>query len=115
VRKVFGGGWRQAGFLAAAGIYALDNHTERLKEDHARAKTLAKHFLNIPYMKKVYDVPTNIVILEMEDADSTVNLIDKLKGNNILVSAFGRNKIRMVTHLDFDDAMLDRFIEVLKA
>ena len=115
VRKVFGGGWRQGGFLAAAGIYALDNHLERLKEDHARAKILAKHFSDIPYMKKVYDVPTNIVILEMEDGESTFNLINKLKENNILVSAFGRNKIRMVTHLDFDDAMLDRFIDVLKA
>ncbi|MGZ5244659.1 MAG: threonine aldolase family protein [Bacteroidia bacterium] len=115
IRKVFGGGWRQAGFLAAAGIYALDNHINRLLEDHIRAKTLAKHFSALPYIQKVYDVPTNIVIVETEDAPSAQNFIGKLKENNILVSSFGQNKIRMVTHLDFDDAILDRFIDVLNS
>lgn len=114
IRKVLGGGWRQAGFLAAAGIYALDNHIDRLREDHIRAKTLAKHFSDLPYITKVYDVPTNIVIVETEDAASAQNFIGMLKENNILVSSFGKNKIRMVTHLDFDDAMLDRFDEVLE-
>ncbi len=114
IRKVLGGGWRQAGYLAAAGIYALDNHVERLREDHLRAKALAKHFSAIPYLERVYDVPTNIVILEMQSPEAANNLITFLKQNNILVSAFGKNRIRMVTHLDFDDTMLDRFIDVLK-
>lgn len=114
VRKVFGGGMRQAGFLAAAGIYALDNHIQRLKEDHKRAKEIGKVLETLPYVESVMPVDTNIVIFNLTDKYTAVSFEEALKPHGIKLAAFGKQTIRFVTHLDFTDEMLAKVIEVLK-
>jgi threonine aldolase len=108
IRKSFGGGMRQAGFLAAAAIYALDHHIERLKEDHLRAKSIGKILENHILVKKVFPVVTNIVIAELEGV-STEEMLQKLSENDIKAVKFGKNLIRFVTHLDFGDDLLSEF------
>ncbi len=114
LRKVFGGGWRQAGYLAAAGIYALDHHVQRLKEDHRRAKMLGKMLLDQPFVTGVLPVETNIVIFSLPSAETTQRVLDHWRSRNILAAAFGKNSIRLVTHLGFDNAQMDQFADVLK-
>jgi threonine aldolase len=114
VRKLMGGGWRQAGFLAAAGIYALDHHIQRLAEDHVRAQRIALALQELSLVEEILPVETNIVIFKLNSEKTTQDLLDYLKEQQILASAFGKDKIRMVTHLDFTDAMLERLIFVLK-
>ena len=113
IRKVFGGGMRQAGFMGAAGLYALENNIPRLKEDHKRAKTLGKSLATLPFVKSMMPVDTNIIIFELKD-ETPEQFLAKLAQYNIKALAFGHTQIRLVTHLDFDDRMLDRTIEVLK-
>ncbi|WP_373523628.1 low specificity L-threonine aldolase [Aquiflexum sp.] len=108
VRKAFGGGMRQAGFLAAAGIYALDNHVERLKEDHARAKELGKMLENHPLVSAVFPVATNIVIARLNGI-SPEEMLHKLAAKEIKGVRFGKDQIRFVTHLDFGDKGLEEF------
>jgi threonine aldolase len=112
VRKRFGGGWRQAGFLAAAGIYALDNHIDRLKEDHARAKTLAKIISSKSEIIDIMPVETNIVIFQLAKGLLSVDYVEMLKQKGILASTFGKDKVRLVTHLDFIDEHLEGFRRV---
>lgn len=115
VRKIFGGGMRQAGILAAAGSYALKNNVTRLKEDHVRAKKIEQELKQLPYIDSVLPVYTNIVIFNLKPEMIPGEAFEKkLLDDNIKISAFGKNTIRMVTHLDFDDAMLAKTIEVLK-
>jgi threonine aldolase len=114
MRKVYGGGMRQAGFLAAAGIYALDNHIIRLKEDHVRAAELGKVLSKISWIKSVMPVDTNIVIFSVADHLTPEQVLSKLEENQIKAIKFGAKEIRLVTHLDFDDRMLEKTIEVLK-
>ena len=114
IRKVFGGGMRQAGFLAAAGIYALDHHIKRLKEDHIRAREIGKALSNLPYVESVLPVDTNIVIFNLTDKYTAATFEEALKPHNIKCAAFGKQTIRFVTHLDFTDDMLTKVIEVLK-
>jgi threonine aldolase len=114
VRKVFGGGMRQAGFLAAAGIFALDNNINRLKEDNNRAKELGKVLSNLSYVESVLPVDTNIVIFNLTDKYTAVTFEEALKPFDIKLAAFGKQTIRFVTHLDFTDEMLEKVIEVLK-
>ena len=114
VRKVFGGGMRQAGFLAAAGIYALDHHVERLREDHQRAKELGKVMAGLPYVQNVLPVETNIIIFDLSDKMPPEDFVKKLGKENIKAVGFGKQAVRFVTHLDFTDAMLERTIRVLK-
>ena len=113
-RKVLGGGMRQIGYLAAAGIYALDNHVERLAEDHAKAKRIAKVLETSPYIKMVEPVETNIIIFYVADGINEQDFVQKLKEKNILITGMGQGKLRIVTHLDVTDEMVDRLIEVLK-
>ena len=113
VRKVFGGGMRQAGFYAAAGIYALDNNIERLKEDHHRVKQIVEILQTTSYVKDVLPVETNIVIFNLNDNLKPGEFIEKLAKQNIKVSGFGKQAIRIVTHLDFDDVMLEKVKSVL--
>jgi threonine aldolase len=113
IRKVMGGGWRQAGFLAAAGIYALDHHIQRLAEDHRRAAIIAGHLQDLPFVKSILPAETNIVIFQTPSERINNGLLAYMKENQILASAFGKDKIRLVTHLDFTDAMLERLMEVL--
>ena len=106
IRKVFGGSMRQAGYLAAAGIYALDNHVARLANDHQRAKEIVEILNQLPYIEKVEPVDTNIIIFYLpEDVDETA-FIEKVKQKDILMISMGDRKLRMVTHLDFTDDML---------
>jgi len=109
VRKRLGGGWRQAGFLAAAGIYALDNHVDRLQEDHARAKEIAKNCAGLPWVDSILPVTTNIVIIQLKDGIRSVDQVAQLKAQGIFCAPFGPQYIRFVTHLNFDDAALVAF------
>lgn len=102
-RKVMGGGWRQAGFLAGAGIYALDHHVERLKEDHARARAIGNMFEHLPVVEEIFPVDTNIVIIRLAEGLSEVDYVNKLAQQGILAVTFGKNLVRFVTHLDFTD------------
>jgi threonine aldolase len=115
IRKVFGGGMRQAGYLAAAGIYAFDYHIERLKEDHQRAKEIGKVLLSCSFVKELMPVDTNILIFELIDGIDVNNFLAKLKTQNVLAVPFGANQVRFVTHLDFDDDMLTHTIQVLQS
>ena len=111
VRKVFGGGMRQAGYLAAAGIYALDNNIERLRDDHEKARTIGKELEGCSFVNNVMPIDTNILIFSVDDVDE---ILEKLKQNGILGVKFGANQIRFVTHLDFTDDMLEETVSVLR-
>jgi len=108
VRKVFGGGMRQAGFLAAAGIYALDHQVERLKEDHRRARVLGQFLVQAPHVAEVLPVATNIVIARLEGKSPEMYL-QELSSKGIKGVKFGKDLVRFVTHLDFGDAHLEEF------
>lgn len=115
-RKVFGGGMRQAGFLAGAGLFALKNNIPRLKDDHAKAKQLEEVLSSLYYVDSILPVYTNIVIFNLKREIITGEQFEKrLAEKNIKISAFGKHTIRLVTHLDFTDSMLNRTIEVLKS
>ncbi|MCB0475660.1 MAG: aminotransferase class I/II-fold pyridoxal phosphate-dependent enzyme [Flavobacteriaceae bacterium] len=113
-RKVFGGGMRQIGYLAAAGIYALDNHVERLAEDHAKAIKIAEVLKASPYIKKVEPVETNIIIFYVADGMNEQDFVQKLKENDIWIVGMGQGKLRIVTHLDVTDEMVDILLDKLK-
>ncbi|MGB0881484.1 MAG: threonine aldolase family protein [Vicingaceae bacterium] len=115
IRKLLGGGMRQAGYLAAAGIYGLENNVERLKEDHARAKKLGSVLNELSFVEKVLPVYTNIVIFEVANSIKHTDIIEKLAQKNVKVVAFGPQQIRLVTHLNFTDEMLKKTIKVLKS
>lgn len=114
VRKVMGGGMRQAGFLAAAGIYALDHHIDRLTEDHRRAKTLADAIAGLPGIVHVIPPETNIVIFDVDPAVGEANFLTALEAKGVRAVPFGKNRVRMVTHLDADDADIARAAEAVK-
>lgn len=112
-RKVFGGGMRQAGFLASAGIYALKNNIQRLKEDHKRAKSISEILLKTGWIESLMPVDTNILIFKLKPAYKAEILVEKLKDNSVFCFAIGGNSIRMVTHLDFSDEMLNKFSDII--
>lgn len=113
IRKVFGGGMRQAGIIAAAGLYALDHHIKRLADDHRRAKEIEKALKAVSLVEEILPVETNIVIFNMSDKITGAEFIKKLAGHNIKASGFGKQSVRMVTHLDFKDEMLEKVIATL--
>lgn len=113
-RKVFGGGMRQAGFFAAAGLYALDNNILRLKDDHKRAAALGAAVKALPYVKEVLPVDTNIIIFTLHDAMPVDYFMQRLADNGVKCAYFGKQTVRFVTHLDIDDKMIDKAIDVLK-
>ena len=100
-RKVMGGGWRQAGFLAAAGIYALDHQVNRLKEDHARARFIGQIFESKSEVEEIYPVDTNIVIIRISSNISAPDYVNHLGEKGIRAVTFGKNLVRFVTHHDF--------------
>ena len=114
VRKVFGGGMRQAGYLAAAGIYALDHHIKRLGEDHQRAREIGKVLSQLSWVKEVKPVDTNIVIFVVAEKFTPEQVLHKLAEKNIKALKFGPQEIRLVTHLDFTDDMLAKSVDVFK-
>ena len=114
VRKVMGGGMRQAGYLAAAGIYALDYQVERLRDDHARARQLATVLAELPWVAAIRPVQTNIVIFDLVPPLTPAVLLDFLKKNGVTASAFGPQTIRFVLHLDVTQEMVERVAQVLR-
>jgi len=115
VRKMLGGGMRQAGFLAAAGIYALDHHMNRLTEDHKKANEIASVLNQLDFIKKVEPLDTNIIIFELDEALLTENeFLERLSENNIQIIGMGQGKLRMVTHLDYTEAMHNTTLDILK-
>ncbi|WP_343680169.1 GntG family PLP-dependent aldolase [Chryseobacterium arthrosphaerae] len=114
-RKAMGGGWRQAGGLAAAGIYALDHHIPLLKQDHIRAQKTADLLLKHTEIIRLYPVETNIVIGELPENIEAVDFVAGMKEKNILCSPFGKHLVRFVTHLDFTDAHLEMLESRLKS
>lgn len=114
IRKIFGGGMRQSGFLAAAAIYALDNHIERLAEDHKKAKEIGAALAAKSFIKKVEPIETNIVIFEIDESFMTSDqFVHKLKEKNILIIGMGQGKLRMVTHLDYTNDMHGELLKQL--
>ncbi len=111
IRKAFGGGMRQAGFIAAAGIYALENNITRLEEDHAHAKQIADAIATKSFVQLVLPVETNIIIFELKDGMTAAELVAKLKNNSILGYAISPNRVRLVTHLDINPEMVKRTIQ----
>jgi threonine aldolase len=115
VRKVFGGGMRQAGFLAAAGLYALHHQVDRLQEDHRRAQVLGALIGTLPFVQQVLPVYTNIVIFHLDPKTMSGTSFEKqMMERGIRVSSFGKQTIRLVTHLDFTEKMLEQTIEALQ-
>lgn len=113
VRKLFGGNMRQSGYLAAAGIYALDNNINRLEQDHRRAKELGNLLKMMPWVEKVEEVETNILIFKIKSTVDEAEFMALLKQKNILISSMGQGKLRMVTHLDYKEVMHTYVLETL--
>ncbi|SHF12742.1 L-threonine aldolase [Flavobacterium fontis] len=113
IRKIFGGGMRQAGYLAAAGMYALQNHILRLEEDHKRAQELGALLATLPWVAKVEPIETNIIIFSVRPTLDEQWVIDKLKQKNIHISSMGPGKLRIVTHLDYKQVMHSYVMEHL--
>ena len=113
-RKVFGGGMRQAGSLAAAGIYALDHHVDRLKQDHQKALLIKNALVKKDFVTEVFEVETNIVIAKIEGKYNATQLASLLKEHHILVIAMTPALVRFVLHLDITDDMLATTIDTIE-
>jgi threonine aldolase len=113
VRKVFGGGMRQAGFLAATAIYALDHHIERLAIDHRHAKLIEAVLQKHPLVKMVLPVETNLIIFEMHERADPRRFIAQMKEKQILLLPISENRLRMVTHLDITAEMVEVVVTAL--
>lgn len=114
IRKMLGGGMRQVGYLAAAGIYAIQNNVNRLVDDHRRAKQLGDILQTLPWVEKVEPVETNILIFSLKKGFDENLLIEKLKQKSIFISSMGPGKLRIVTHLDYKEVMHNYVIDTLK-
>jgi threonine aldolase len=115
LRKVFGGNMRQVGYLAAAGLYALDNNIHRLVDDHKRAKEIESTLKELSFIKTVEPVETNIIIFELNEDVNEITFVQKLIDDNIKIIGMGGGKLRMVTHLDYNDDMHNMLLDVLKS
>ncbi|PTL98646.1 MAG: threonine aldolase [Candidatus Arcticimaribacter sp.] len=114
VRKVFGGGMRQAGFLAAAASYAIDHQWESLSEDHRKAKELKRVLDQLPYIKKVEAVDTNIVIFKLLDTTKEADFMNKMQEHEIRFISMGQGKLRMVTHRDYTQEQHQYVLDILQ-
>ena len=116
LRKLFGGGWRQAGYLAAAGLYALENNVARLADDHRRAARLAEALRPLPYVAEILEPDTNLLIFRLDESRLTVaDFLGRLEAQGIRASGFGGSWVRFVTHLDVDEAMTERVAAAVAA
>lgn len=114
IRKVFGGNMRQVGYLAAAGLYALDNHLDRLREDHKRAKEIGELLKKLPFIQSVEPVETNIIIFDLLPEVNEPTFVKKLDEENVKIIGMGSGKLRIVTHLDYTQEMHERFLSSLE-
>lgn len=112
IRKVLGGGMRQAGYIAAAGIYALRNHIDRLEEDHNHARQLGATLESCSFVTSVLPVETNIVIFEVAEGYTAQGLVAQLKEKGVWAYAISNNQVRLVTHLDVSDNMIAETIRI---
>ncbi len=114
IRKILGGGMRQIGYLAAAGLFALEHNIERLAEDHRRAKELGDLLNNLPWVATVEPVETNILIFSVQSSIDENQLMQKLNQKGIAISSMGHGKLRIVTHLDYREVMHSYVLETLE-
>ena len=112
-RKIFGGGMRQSGYLAACGLFALENNIERLKEDHKKAKEIEEVLKSLYFVKDVEEVETNIIIFEINSDYSSETFINKLQKKGVKLIGMGDSKLRLVTHLNYSDIHHEAFINIL--
>lgn len=116
IRKVLGGGMRQSGFLAAAAIYAMDHHIDRLAEDHQRASEIGEVLNKLDFIQKVEPIETNIIIFELNESKMPASdFLNKLEENHIYIIGMGQGKLRIVTHLDYTHEMHTHFLQVLQS
>lgn len=115
IRKRLGGGMRQAGMLAAAGLHALQHHVERLDDDHRRASALGAHLASLHWVTRVMPVQTNIVIFQLREGLNSPGVVSRLAKSGIRCFPFGPDRIRMVLHLDISDDSLGRAMSILAA
>jgi len=115
VRKAFGGGMRQAGFLAAAGIYALENNIDRLKEDHLHARQIAKALSEKDFVADILPVETNIVIADLKGRLNPASFVAAMQSNDILVMNISAHQIRMVVHLDVSKEMVNKIVSTIRS
>ncbi len=113
MRKLFGGNMRQVGYLAAAADYALDHHLERLNEDHSKAKEIAEVLSKLSPIKSVEPVETNILIFKLQPEIDENAFVQQLKNKGILIIGMGGGKLRIVTHLNYTDAMHAKLLNTL--
>jgi len=114
IRKILGGGMRQIGYLAAAGLFAMEHNIERLKEDHRRAKELGNLLKNLAWVASVEPVETNILIFSVNSCVNEILLMEKLKQKGIAISSMGHGKLRIVTHLDYREVMHSYVLETIE-
>jgi threonine aldolase len=112
-RKVFGGGLRQVGFLAATALYALEHHVARLAEDHLHAKKIEQALKSHPWVNLVLPVETNLIIFELVDEKDPKEFIKRCKESDIHLLAISSKRLRMVTHLDIHPEMIEHFTRTL--
>jgi threonine aldolase len=113
VRKRFGGGWRQSGYMAAAGIYALQNNVNRLADDHKRAKELGAILEKNAMVKNIVPIETNLVFVEFDEAILAADIVKKWEAQGLKCMSLNKHSIRLVTHLDFTDDDLERSKKIL--
>jgi len=114
IRKVFGGGMRQSGYLAAAAIFAVRHNIPLLKDDHRRAKAIGEFLTHLNFVEEVLPVQTNIVIFRLKDLMSSDDFFRLTQERGLWCVGFGPQTIRMVTHLDFTEEMLQHTFSILK-
>jgi threonine aldolase len=114
VRKVLGGGMRQAGYLAAAGFYALENNIERLEQDHHHAQQIVSALRSKNFVGEILPVETNIIIFEVKEPYTPASFVAAMKGKNILTYAISPTQVRMVVHLDITEEMIQKTIETIQ-
>jgi threonine aldolase len=105
---------RQAGYLAAAGLYALEHNLSRLQEDHAKAKILERELHRLTYVTSVLPVETNIVIFTLDDRLSSDSFLQQLQHENVRALSLGHQSIRFVFHLDVSDSQLEALLAALR-
>jgi threonine aldolase len=113
-RKVLGGGMRQAGIIAAAGLFALKNNVERLKEDHENAQRLTLTLKDLAWVESILPVETNIIVVSVKAPARRDEIIESLRKEGLLCIAFGPGMIRFVTHLNIDRSMVEQACRILK-
>jgi threonine aldolase len=113
IRKAMGGGMRQVGFLAAAGIYALEHHVDRLREDNARARRIGEKLISLDYVASVRPVASNIVIFDLQPPLTAQTFLERMREKGIIGIPFGPRTVRFTTHLEVTEAMIDYVIDQL--